>query len=99
MLALEPLTRHHANMNCIVTAGPTHEPLDKVRRLTNFSTGTLGAELAAFLKSRGHQVTLLIGESATYRGELRADEIRSFTSTAHLHAQLRALSEVPTSAV
>ena len=52
-------------MNCIVTAGPTFEPLDDVRRLTNFSTGKLGTELANFLTARGHKVTLLIGESAT----------------------------------
>ena len=59
-------------MNCIVTAGPTFEPLDDVRRLTNFSTGRLGTELANFLAAHGHQVTLLIGESATYAGERRA---------------------------
>jgi len=39
-------------MNCIVTAGPTYEPLDDVRRLTNFSTGRLGTELANFLAAR-----------------------------------------------
>ena len=44
--------------NCIVTAGPTYEPLDDVRRLTNFSTGRLGTELANFLVRRGHQATL-----------------------------------------
>jgi phosphopantothenoylcysteine synthetase/decarboxylase len=49
-------------MNCIVTAGPTYEPLDDVRRLTNFSTGRLGTELANFLAARGHKVILLIGE-------------------------------------
>ena len=54
-------------MNCIVTAGPTYEPLDDVRRLTNFSTGRLGTELANFLAARGHQVTLLIGAQATLR--------------------------------
>ena len=55
-------------MNCIVTAGPTYEPLDDVRRLTNFSTGRLGTELANFLVARGHQVTLLISAQATYVG-------------------------------
>ena len=53
-------------MNCIVTAGPTFEPLDEVRRLTNFSTGRLGMELANFLAARGHKVVLLIGETATH---------------------------------
>ena len=36
-------------MHCIVTAGPTHEPIDKVRRLTNHSTGRLGTGLAKHL--------------------------------------------------
>ena len=64
-------------MNCIVTAGPTFEPLDDVRRLTNFSTGRLGTELANFLTSRGHKVTLLVGELATYLGELRAQSVKN----------------------
>jgi phosphopantothenoylcysteine synthetase/decarboxylase len=55
-------------MNCIVTAGPTYEPLDDVRRITNFSTGRLGTELANFLAARGHHVILLIGVMSTYYG-------------------------------
>ena len=45
-------------MNFIVTAGPTYEELDNVRRLTNFSTGRLGSELVNFLVARGHQVEI-----------------------------------------
>jgi len=76
-------------MNCIVTAGPTYEPLDEVRRLTNFSTGRLGTELANFLAARGHQVTLLIGEQATYSGERRADHSEVFSTTADLRARMK----------
>jgi len=79
-------------MNCIVTAGPTYEPLDDVRRLTNFSTGRLGTELANFLAARGHKVTLLVGELATYSGERRADQVQFFSTTADLRARLKALS-------
>ena len=79
-------------MNCIVTAGPTFEPLDDVRRLTNFSTGRLGTELANFLTAQGHQVTLLIGESATYPGERKARTVRTFSTTADLRAQLKSFS-------
>ena len=53
-------------LRCIVTAGPTCEPLDDVRRLTNFSTGRLGSRLAAHLASQGHEVVLLRGEAATH---------------------------------
>ena len=63
-------------MNCIVTAGPTCEPLDDARRLTNFSTGRLGTELANFLVSRGHYVTQFMGQQATYIGERRAQRGR-----------------------
>ena len=77
-------------MNCIITAGPTYESLDEVRRLTNFSTGRLGSELGNFLAGRGHQVTLLIGQQATYRGERHAQQVETFTTTANLNERLRA---------
>lgn len=79
-------------MNCIVTAGPTYEPLDDVRRLTNFSTGRLGTELANHLTARGHKVTLLIGESATYAGDRNAKSVKVFSTTADLRAKLKSLS-------
>jgi phosphopantothenoylcysteine decarboxylase/phosphopantothenate--cysteine ligase len=77
-------------VHCLVTAGPTYEPLDQARRLTNFSTGQLGTELAAFLTTSGHQVTLLIGEQATYRGVRLAEEIESFSTTSDLASRLAA---------
>ena len=75
-------------MNCIVTAGPTYEPLDDVRRLTNFSTGRLGSELATFLTSNGHEVTLLIGQQTTWHGDRRAAVVETFTTTASLREKL-----------
>ncbi len=79
-------------MNCIVTAGPTYEPLDEVRRLTNFSTGRLGTELANFLAARGHKVTLLVGEQATYSGDRHARRVEIFTTAADLRARLKTLA-------
>jgi phosphopantothenate---cysteine ligase (CTP) len=86
-------------MHCIVTAGPTFEPLDAARRLTNFSTGRLGTELANFLAARGHEVTLLIGQQATWSGERRAGRIQGFTTTASLRASLQALADKAVDAV
>src|SRR5256885_15863055 len=86
-------------MHCVVTAGPSYEPLDEVRRLTNFSTGRLGSELGNFLAARGHQVTLLLGEQATYRGERHAQRIEIFATTADLHERLQALSTQSVAAV
>src|SRR5690348_14937778 len=79
-------------MNVIVTAGPTYEELDQVRRLTNFSTGRLGCGLAEFLRAGGHRVMLLIGEQATYGGERRADKVVTFTTTTDLSTRLQALA-------
>jgi len=78
-------------MRCIVTAGPTYEPLDAVRRLTNFSSGRLGCELSGHLAGCGHEVLLLIGEQATWPGERRASRTETFTTTADLRGRLQAL--------
>ena len=86
-------------MNCIVTAGPTYEPLDDVRRLTNFSTGRLGTELANFLAARGHKVILLIGTMATYCGERRARRVETFTTTTDLREKLKAVSSKKVDAI
>jgi len=86
-------------MRCIVTAGPTFEPLDAVRRLTNFSTGRLGSELANFLAAHGHETTLLIGQHATYASERRVRHVETFSTTENLHAHLQARAGQPVEAV
>lgn len=86
-------------MHCLVTAGPTYEPLDHVRRLTNFSTGRLGTELAACLTDAGHRVTLLLGEQATWAGERRAAAVVPFSTTADLGAKLLARAGADVGAV
>jgi phosphopantothenoylcysteine decarboxylase/phosphopantothenate--cysteine ligase len=47
--------------NVLVTAGPTQEPFDPVRVLTNRSTGTMGHALARAAARRGGTVTLVTG--------------------------------------
>jgi phosphopantothenoylcysteine decarboxylase/phosphopantothenate--cysteine ligase len=86
-------------MTCLVTAGPTYEPLDQVRRLTNFSTGRLGTELANFLVARGHEATLLIGEAATWCGQRQVQRVETFTTTANLRERLRNLAARPVDAL
>jgi phosphopantothenate---cysteine ligase (CTP) len=86
-------------MNCVVTAGPTFEAMDNVRRLTNFSTGRLGTELANFLTAHGHAVTLLVGEQATYSGERKATRVKPFSTTTDLLEKLLALSKQDIAAV
>jgi phosphopantothenate---cysteine ligase (CTP) len=81
-------------VHCVVTAGPTYEPLDEVRRLTNFSTGQLGTELANYLTTAGHNVTLLLGEHATFRGSCSAEHRLEFTTTSDLAQRLQAVEGV-----
>lgn len=53
----EPLS----GLNVLVTAGPTQEPIDPVRVITNRSTGTMGYALARAAAERGATVTLVSG--------------------------------------
>jgi phosphopantothenate---cysteine ligase (CTP) len=76
-------------MRVIVTCGPSYEPVDQVRRLTNFSTGALGLALAAELARAGHAVTLLKGEGATAQAELPTGvAVLPFTTNDHLLQRL-----------
>lgn len=45
----------------VVTAGPTHEPIDPVRYLGNRSSGRMGFAIAARAAARGATVTLIAG--------------------------------------
>lgn len=51
-------------VNMLVTAGPTREPLDPVRYLTNYSTGRMGFAVAQAAVERGSKVTLISGPTA-----------------------------------
>ena len=50
-----------AGRHILVTAGPTHEPIDPVRYLANRSSGKQGFAIAAALARRGARVTLIAG--------------------------------------
>jgi len=45
----------------LITAGPTEEPLDPVRFITNLSSGKMGYALATAANRRGAEVTLISG--------------------------------------
>lgn len=49
--------------NVLVTAGPTHEPIDPVRFIGNHSSGKMGYAIAEELAERGAQVKLVSGPS------------------------------------
>ena len=48
-------------MKVLITAGPTVEPIDPIRYLTNRSSGKMGYALAAAAAKRGHSVLLISG--------------------------------------
>jgi phosphopantothenoylcysteine decarboxylase/phosphopantothenate--cysteine ligase len=50
-----------AGMRVVVTAGPTHEPIDPVRFIGNRSSGKMGTAVAAEAARRGAIVTLILG--------------------------------------
>ena len=56
-----------AGKKVLVTAGPTQEPLDPVRYLTNHSSGKMGYAIAKAAARRGAEVTLVSGPTALPR--------------------------------
>ncbi len=50
-----------AGLHILVTAGPTHEPIDPVRYIANRSSGKQGFAIAAALARLGARVTLVAG--------------------------------------
>jgi phosphopantothenoylcysteine decarboxylase/phosphopantothenate--cysteine ligase len=64
-------------LSVLVTAGPTHEPLDPVRFLGNRSSGKMGFALAAEAARRGARVSLVAGPVAldTPAGVTRIDVV------------------------
>ena len=64
-----------AGKKVLLTAGPTFEPIDPVRGITNLSSGKTGFAMARAARDAGAQVTLIAGPTAlaTPRGVQRVD--------------------------
>ena len=77
-------------MRVIVTCGPSYEPIDYVRRLTNFSTGELGLMLAAQMALAGHSVLCLKGIGATAHLSSHRVEVLPFSTNDDLVWKLTA---------
>lgn len=65
----------HPGLKILITAGPTREPIDPVRFLSNHSSGKMGFALAEAAAELGAQVTLVAGPVAlpTPAGVTRLD--------------------------
>lgn len=60
-LLQETQDRSLAGKHVLVTAGPTHEPIDPIRYIANRSSGKQGFAIAAAAVSLGARVTLITG--------------------------------------
>ncbi|MEL6389008.1 MAG: bifunctional phosphopantothenoylcysteine decarboxylase/phosphopantothenate--cysteine ligase CoaBC [Bacteroidota bacterium] len=56
--------RDLAGKRVLITAGPTQEPIDPVRYITNHSTGKMGISIAEAAAARGADVTLVLGPTS-----------------------------------
>jgi phosphopantothenoylcysteine decarboxylase / phosphopantothenate---cysteine ligase len=63
-LSLLCISQDLAGQTVLVTAGPTHEPIDPVRYLGNRSSGKMGYALAEAALRRGAKVILVSGPTA-----------------------------------
>ncbi|GJQ31044.1 MAG: hypothetical protein HBSAPP03_29280 [Phycisphaerae bacterium] len=72
----------------LITAGPTHEPIDAVRFLGNRSSGRLGAALAREAARRGWSTTLLLGPVAEPSTDTAVRVVR-FQTCSELQGLLR----------
>ena len=79
-------------MKVIITCGPSFEPIDDVRRITNFSTGELGIQLSNALASAGFEVFCFKGTGATHGGPRETCHLRLFNTNEDLLALLRQAS-------
>ena len=50
-------------LNILITAGPTREPIDPVRFISNYSTGEMGYAIARQAKEKKHRMILISGPS------------------------------------
>jgi phosphopantothenate---cysteine ligase (CTP) len=56
-------------MQILITGGPASEPIDRVRFITNQSTGELAVKLAQRFSAAGHNVELFLGRNASWHME------------------------------
>lgn len=61
---LNPVPQDLTGKRIVITAGPTHEPIDPVRFIGNRSSGKMGIALAGEAARRGAAVTLVLGPTS-----------------------------------
>jgi phosphopantothenoylcysteine decarboxylase/phosphopantothenate--cysteine ligase len=91
--------RDFAGKNVLVTAGPTREPIDPVRYISNRSSGKMGYAIAEAARRRGASVTLVSGPTALiapsgvdFTSVMTAEEMREavLAVASHQHIIIKA---------
>ena len=82
-------TLDYEGRRVVITAGPTHEPIDPVRFIGNHSTGRMGIALAEEFARRGAEVDLILGPSS-----LKPSEAVHTTRVTTAEEMLQATEEV-----
>lgn len=88
----------------LITAGPTFEPIDPVRGITNLSSGKMGFALARAAREAGAKVTLVAGPTQlpTPRGVRRLDvrtaremhdDVMAYVNHAHVFIAVAAVAD------
>lgn len=92
-----PLSGKHI----LITAGPTHEPIDPVRYIANRSSGRQGFAIARAAAEAGARVTLIAGpvDQPTPRGVIRVDVETARDMLAAVEAALPADAAIMVAAV
>ncbi|MEI9999647.1 MAG: phosphopantothenoylcysteine decarboxylase [Verrucomicrobiota bacterium] len=75
-------------MRIVITSGPSYEPIDQVRRLTNSSTGELGTLLAESFAEAGHSVVCFRAVASTFAPPLWPVEVIPFATNDDLEEGL-----------
>ena len=77
-----------------ITCGPAYEKIDQVRRITNFSTGEIGAILAEAFSLAGCEVICFRSEASTFPAP-GGVEVRPFSTNESLASGLQSLARAP----
>lgn len=80
-----------AGRRVLLTAGPTFEPIDPVRGITNLSSGKMGYALARACRDAGAEVTLISGPTALPRPA----EVRFIAAGSALSMHAAVMEAVP----
>jgi phosphopantothenoylcysteine decarboxylase/phosphopantothenate--cysteine ligase len=83
-----------AGARVLVTTGPTREPVDSVRVITNRSSGRMGVALAVAARQLGGDVTVLAGPGVRVPGGMRFERFESAADLARWLARLAPEADV-----